>query len=424
MNSVINKLRLKLFTSTRTLGYSEDYAKRIYKIYLNHDKIIHWRDGYPVYSLSSPALYSKPSANFFARQLFKTIQNRNIPNMMSFAINDICNLHCEHCSFFTGVEDKSRKVLTLQESKNLIREAQELGVSVINFVGGEPLLREDLPQIIKSVDKDLSTSLMFTNGLLLERKAEALKEAGLDSIYVSIDSADPKKHDAFRGLKGAYKDAIAGLRKAKSLGFSVGISCTLTPESFADGELDKIVKLGKTEGIHEIVIFDAMPTGRYKYRSDLVNNEDWVEDLIKATDKYNKDPSYPGILVWAYAMSHRSVGCACGTSYFYISPYGDMMSCDFNHVKFGNILKTPLYKVWDYLTTSKGFSCSKWGGCKIKDSEFRASGKVSPGKHVLDEVLIKNHSTNGNGKNAKKSIKKNFSEKRTRESFEMGANIN
>ena len=222
--------------------------------------------------------------------------------------------------------------------------------------------------------------------------------------------------------KGAFEKAITGLRKAKELGFSVGISCTLTPESFADGELDRIVELGKKEGVHEIVIFDAMPTGRYKYRKDLVDNEDWVEDLITGTEKYNADPKYPGVLVWAYATSHRSVGCACGTSYFYMSPYGDMMSCDFNHVKFGNIVEAPLYKVWEHLSSTEGFSCSKWGGCRIKDSKYRESGAVSPGKHILDEVLKKKHSTNG--KSSKRSYKQTIPTKVTRKSLEIGAIIN
>jgi MoaA/NifB/PqqE/SkfB family radical SAM enzyme len=372
----LQKLRLKFFIATKTLKYSSDYTDRIYKIYLNHNKVIHWRDGYPVYSLSTPALYSKPAANFFARSMFRTIQNKNLPNIMSYAINDVCNADCKHCSFFGGVDDKKRKILALDQSKKLIKDAQELGVSIINFVGGEPLMRDDLPEIIKSVDKDLSTTILFTNGWHLEEKAQDLKEAGLDGVYVSIDSASSKKHDEIRGGKGFFERATKGVRKAKDLGLTVGLSCVITPESFANGELERIIELGKEIGVHEVLVFDAMPTGKYKGRKDLIDNDLWIEDLIKGVEQYNLDPAYPGILVWAYATSFRSVGCSCGTSYFYVSPYGDICSCDFNHAKFGNILKQPLYKIWDYMSSLDDFRQAKWGGCKIKDSKFRAKSTV------------------------------------------------
>jgi MoaA/NifB/PqqE/SkfB family radical SAM enzyme len=346
---------------------------------LNHNKIIHFRNGYPVYSLSTPALYSKPAANFFARQMFRTIQNKNMPNIASFAVNDVCNANCEHCSFFSGVDEKSGKTLTLEEAKKLIKDIQELGVSVINFVGGEPLLREDLPEIIRSVDKDISTTIIFTNGFLLAEKAKKLKEAGLDSIYISLDSAEQKAHDLIRGTKGIFKKALDGIRIAKDLGFSVGISCCITPELFRKGEMEKIIDLGKDLGVHEVLVFDAMPCGRYKNRKDLIDNNDWVEEIIKVSEKYNSDPSYPGVLIWAYATSYRSVGCSCGTAYFYVSPYGDIMSCDFNHYKFGNIRKKPLYQIWDELSSLDVFKQAKWGGCKIKDSKYLIEKTVSPG---------------------------------------------
>lgn len=397
MRAWLNKVRLKWIVATKSFDYTIDFYERIYKRYLNHNKIIHYRDGLPVYSLSTPAMYSKPAANLFSQTIFRSIQNKNLPNMLSFAIDDICNALCQHCSFFEGVADKSRKVFTLEQCQQVVQDAQALGVSVINFVGGEPLLREDLTNILKSVDKTLSTTLIFTNGSLLEERAESLKKAGLDSVFVSIDAADPKKHDSFRGKKGLFAKAIKGIAKAKEVGLSVGISCTLTPDSFAEGELDKITSLGKQLGVHEVVIFDAMPTGRYKYRKDLVDNNSWVEDVIKKTDRYNTDPTFPGVLVWGYATSYRSVGCACGTSYFYISPYGDIMSCDFNHKAFGNVLEKPLHELWETLSSSKDFSCAKWGGCKIKDSRYRNKGAASAGTHVLDELV---RTSNGQRKTA------------------------
>jgi MoaA/NifB/PqqE/SkfB family radical SAM enzyme len=377
INALFKRMRLNWFIATHTMGYTVDYLERVYKIYLNHDKIIHYRNGYPVYSLSTPALFSKPAANFFARSLFRTIQNKNIPNMMSFAINDVCNATCEHCSFFKGVEEKGRHVLSLDECKKTIKEAQELGVSIINFVGGEPTLRADLPEILQSVNKDLSSTILFTNGSVLTEKIDKLKQAGLDAVYVSIDSSDPKRHDKFRGKEGLFEKAIEGIQKAKSIGLTTGFSCCVTPESFKFGEFDKLIELAKKVGVHEILVFDSMPSGRYKFRKDLIDNNKWVEEMIKQSEKYNSDQSYPGVLVWAYVTSHRSVGCACGTSYFYVSPYGDIMSCDFNHVKYGSVLQKPLYEIWDKLSSMDDFKCSKWGGCKIKSSDYLKKGTVA-----------------------------------------------
>lgn len=379
IGGMLQQLRWRWFLATRATTFATDYLDLTYRIYLNHDKVIHYRDGYAVRSLSTPAVMSKPAANFMARTMYRTIQNRNMPNLMSFAINDICNVSCEHCSFFDGVEERGRPVLSLAQAQKVIRDATDLGVSILNFVGGEPLLRKDLPDLIRAVDKDLTTTVLFTNGSLLSEKAGQLRHAGLDSVYVSLDAADPERHDRFRHADGLFEKAIGGIRTAKAVGLSVGISCTVTPESFASGELQRVIDLGKRLGVHEVIVFDAMPSGRYRDRDDLVDNDAWVDRIVEVSRPYNADPSYPGVLVWAYVSSHKSAGCSCGASYLYVSPYGDVMSCDFNHAKFGNVLNEPLYRIWDRMSTEDGFSQAKWGGCKIKDSGFRSRPTVAAG---------------------------------------------
>ncbi|MGB0560907.1 MAG: radical SAM/SPASM domain-containing protein [Spirulinaceae cyanobacterium] len=392
--SWLNALRLRWFLLTRALDSSCDFVQVLYRIYLNHSKIIHFRNGYPVYSLSTPAVFSPPAAHFIARALYRTIQNKNLPNLMSFAVNDDCNAACEHCSFFEGVEQPGQPVLSLGQAQQVIQDAQELGVSVINFVGGEPLQRPDLPDLIRAVDKQLATTVLFTNGWLLGDRARDLKKAGLDSIYVSIDRANPQAHDAFRQTPGLFGRALQGIKVAKKLGFSLGISATLTPETYADGELDRLVRLARKLGVHEVLVFDALPTGRYRDRTDLVDqnlvntdradtklvdSENWVENMIQSARRYNQNPRDPGVVFYSYFTSHRSVGCACGTSYFYVSPYGEIMSCDFNHHGFGNVLKEPLWRIWERLTTTPEFCQAKWGGCKIKDPELRSHPLVSSG---------------------------------------------
>lgn len=373
------RLPLRWHLARHGLGYSTAFLELAYRIYVNHDKVIHMRDGYPVRSLSTPAAFSRPAANMLARLLYGAIQNRNLPNMLSLAVNDECDARCPHCSFFAAVADRRRTPLTTAQMTRVIGEAQALGVSVLNFVGGEPLLRDDLPALLRAVDKNLTTTIVFTNGSRLAERAVELRRAGLDSVYVSLDFANAAAHDAFRGVPGLYAQALAGVERAKRAGLSVGLSCTLTPESFAAGELPRLIEVGRRAGVHEVLVFDAMPTGRYRGREDLIDNEGWVEEMIQSVAPFNADRHYPGVLVWAYTAGHRAVGCACGTSYFYISPYGDVMPCDFNHATFGNVLEHPLYQLWDRLTARDEYHQSKWGGCKIKDSTYRALPSVAAG---------------------------------------------
>lgn len=395
MNNFLTQLRLKWFFATKTLKYTSDYLDRSYQIFMNHNKVIHFRNGYPVYSLSTPALYSKPFGNFFARQFYKIIRNRSSPNLMSFAVTDVCNATCGHCSFYDYDDDGRRKkaVLTLPQAQKALKDSQALGVSIINFTGGEPLLREDFPEIVRSVDKDLSTTVLFTHGGFLAERIGELKKAGLDSIYISLDFSDPEKHDAHRGIKGLFHKAVQGITKARSAGFSTGISCCLTPESFRDGEFQRMVELGKAIGVHEVLFLDAMPTGRLKQRKDLIGNTAWLDDMIEASKAYNSDTRYPGILVYAYAMSYRGVGCSCGTDYFYLSPHGDVCPCDWSHVIFGNILETPLHEIWYKMNSLDDFRSVKFGACKIKDSAWQENKAISAEFCHYDETSPESCST-------------------------------
>ncbi len=76
-------LRLKWAFAKKGLSYSSAIIDQIYRIYLSHNKVIHFRDGFPVFSLMTPAAFSKPAANFLARSLYRRIQNKNIPCLSS-----------------------------------------------------------------------------------------------------------------------------------------------------------------------------------------------------------------------------------------------------------------------------------------------------------------------------------------------------
>src|SRR3989338_11394913 len=106
MIKLLRKTRLQWFLAKKALSFSTEFTDRLYKIYLGHNKVVHFRDGHPVYSLSTPAIYSKPAANMVARTLYRSIQNKNVPNLMSLAVTDVCNAECSFCSFYESVQDR------------------------------------------------------------------------------------------------------------------------------------------------------------------------------------------------------------------------------------------------------------------------------------------------------------------------------
>ncbi|MDD2909424.1 MAG: radical SAM protein [Candidatus Pacebacteria bacterium] len=373
-------LRLKFYISFLRKGrsYADFFTSNTYKIYLNHSKIIHFRDGCPVFSLSTPALFSNAAANFMARNFYKNITGRTNHNLMSLAITEKCNASCEHCSFHTKDLNEKKNPLKKQEYFKIIKDAQEAGVTVINIVGGEPLLNPDIFEIISSVDKNLSTAILFTNGYYLSQNAKKLKNSGLDGVYVSIDSAKAKKHDKFRKIDNLFEKAMEGIESAKKTGLTVGISSCVTPKSFKNGELHGIVELAKKKGVHEVLVFGANPSGKYAERQDLADDHVFIDELIEFSNKYNKSYDYPGILIYGYTSSHRSIGCSGGVNYFYINPFGEVCPCDFNHAVFGNVRETPLYEILEKMRLI--FKHTKYGGCRLKDKKIINDKYISKDK--------------------------------------------
>lgn len=342
--NIKNSIKLKWLYLRHGLNYSKNISEGIYKNYLNHNKVIHYRGGLPVYSLSIPPLFSNASARLISNLAFKIITERSFPILMSIAVGDQCNANCDHCSFYKGF--KKGKLLNLQQIKNAIKQGQELGASTINIVGGEPLLNKNIFEIIKSIDKDSSISTIFTNGWHLSDQVHALKAAGLGGVYVSIDSADSGKHDKIRQKPGMFIRALKGIEKARQSGMTVGISCCIDEQDYESGELDKILDLSRGLKIHELLIFDKIPVGKLIKCRDKLRDNSWIRKVIKWTEKFNADTRYPGVLVYSHITSQLSVGCAAGRSFLYLSPYGDVCACDFDHNIFGNVKEKELSDIW------------------------------------------------------------------------------
>lgn len=132
------------------------------------------------------------------------------PNAATFLITNNCNSRCISCNCW---KQKSSNELRTNEINNILIQLKEFGILDIFFTGGEPLLRHDLPKIIrKSRDLQFDKIILCTNGLLLDKnKAETLLRNGLTGIRISIDGLE-ETHDILRGIKGSYKKVYSVLK--------------------------------------------------------------------------------------------------------------------------------------------------------------------------------------------------------------------
>ncbi len=189
-----------------------------------------------------------------------------------------CNLRCIHCYANAG---KSVNELSTEEAKEMIDDFAKMKVPVLLFSGGEPLLREDLFELVDyAVKKGVPCSLSTNGTLITEKVAEELKEAGISYVGVSIDGLK-ETNDRFRGVEGAFERALNGLINAKNAGIMTGIRFTVTKYNLKD--VSAVIDILAENDIPRFCLYHLVPSGRAGFEQDINNVErrELIDWLIK-----------------------------------------------------------------------------------------------------------------------------------------------
>lgn len=183
-------------------------------------------------------------------------------NYLRVSLTDRCNLRCKYCMPEDGVcKIPHEEILSLEEIYMIIEAFVELGVNKVRFTGGEPLIRANIIDLISKVGRldGIKDMAMTTNGVLLERYAEELKEAGLNRVNISLDTLDEDKYRKItRG--GELSDVLNGIRAAERVGLTpIKINSVLVG-GFNDNEVEDLVKLTLDRDI-DVRFIELMPIG-------------------------------------------------------------------------------------------------------------------------------------------------------------------
>src|SRR5437016_7851396 len=140
---------------------------------------------------------------------------------LRLSVTDRCNLRCRYCM----PEDEyvwlpRASILTFEELDRVVRVFSTLGVRKVRLTGGEPLLRHDLPALVRMIARipQIEDLALTTNGLLLAKQAAALRAAGLRRVTVTLNTLRPERMRAF-ARSARHGDVLAGIRAARDAGF-------------------------------------------------------------------------------------------------------------------------------------------------------------------------------------------------------------
>ena len=170
-----------------------------------------------------------------------------------------CNLKCVHC-YAHATEEAVSDELTTAEGKALIDDLSAFGVPVLLLSGGEPLMRKDLPELAEYAVQKGMRAVISTNGTLISPKmAQTLKAIGLSYVGISLDGME-SINDEFRGITGAFKSAMKGIKNCQDAGIKVGLRFTINKANAA--EVPKIFDLLAQKNIPRVCFYHLVYAGR------------------------------------------------------------------------------------------------------------------------------------------------------------------
>ncbi len=189
-----------------------------------------------------------------------------------------CNLKCIHC-YAQATAGTAPDELTTEQGKTLIKDLADFGSPVMLFSGGEPLMREDLPELADFAVQNGMRAVISTNGTLITKEmAQTLKKVGLSYVGVSLDGMEAV-HDKFRGVKGAFKQALEGIENARNAGIKVGLRFTINKINAE--EIPAVFDLLEERNVPRICFYHLVYSGR---GSKMVEEDLSLEQSRQAVD--------------------------------------------------------------------------------------------------------------------------------------------
>jgi MoaA/NifB/PqqE/SkfB family radical SAM enzyme len=266
-----------------------------------------------------------------------------VPQTVSIEATRQCGACCDHCLIKEGEGELGRDELIA-----VIDSALELGACIITFTEGDPLLKDEIFDLIKHVDPNKAVVNLITPGLeMTVEKAVKLKEAGLYNLIIGIYSPKAEEHDRVRGVEGAHAKAVEAIRIALETGLMVTMSSHIKSGQ-VDGIMD-LYEFARELGVQELSVWEGMPRTPEENLTQIER-----EKIVEIYRRINSTPGGPRLFANTY-FEGQMLGCLAGRRWLHVGVDGNVRACPYLDKSYGNVLSSSLKEIWRSIRESGEF---------------------------------------------------------------------
>lgn len=312
-------------------------------------------------SLIAIARGQEPQTEVELLSLGEYAQKMSAPHRMDLMLSAMtkdglwhCNQKCLHC-YAAGQPMAQMRELSAQEWRTVLEKLRAANIPQVTFTGGEPTLRSDLAELVEAAQWFVTR--LNTNGRLLTPElCRKLYEASLDSVQVTLYSAEGNIHNTLVGA-GGFADTVAGIRAAAQAGLIVSVN---TPLCTLNQNYEQTLRLARSLGVRYATCSGLIHSGAAQgeeSRATALSPEALADILRRAVEvaaelEMELDFTSPG---WLPEETLRGMGltlipsCGACLSNMAVAPDGTVVPCQswLGGVTLGNILTDPWQTIWD-----------------------------------------------------------------------------
>ncbi|EOQ72658.1 pyrroloquinoline quinone biosynthesis protein PqqE [Acinetobacter lactucae] len=295
-----------------------------------------------------------------------------------------CPLQCPYCSNPLDYAQHKNE-LTTQEWFDVFDQARQMGAVQLGFSGGEPLVRQDLEQLVAHAHQQGFYTNLITSGMgLTEQRIADLKQAGLDHIQVSFQASDPVVNDALAGSKHAFEQKYEMCRLVKKYDYPMVLNFVIHRHNI--DQIEQIIELCLELNADTVELAICQFYGwAFLNRQGLLPTQEQLTRAERITNEYReklKKQNHPCKLIFVVPDYYEERPKACmngwGKIFFTVTPDGMALPCHAARqlpISFPNVREHKLSDIWYKSTGFNHFRGDAWmpegcRSCPDKDRDF------------------------------------------------------